>query len=65
MKKYNLRLKLREYYIYKDLLYINNRLFISNKSELRTRILRIIHETLLEEYVNYFSIYERLSTYYF
>ena len=55
----------RVYYLFNRLLYINNRLYILNIFKLRTKIIRDIYNSLLEDYANRLLIYNRLSRYYY
>ena len=64
-KRHNVRLELGECQVHHDLLYVNNRLFVPDVPELRTRILREIHDTLPGGHAGRSSTYERVSTHYF
>lgn len=64
-KRYNLRLELGECQVDGDLLYVNNRLFVPDVPELRTNLVRQIHETPSGGHSGRASTYERTSTHYF
>ena len=57
MIKNNFKLKLKNCYIHHELLYVNERLYISNIFELRIKIIKDIHNTSLENHVNRSFIY--------
>ena len=63
--KNNLKLKLKDYYIYYKLLYMNERLYVSNIFELRIKIIKDIYNTSLEDHVNRLFIYNRLNKHYY
>ena len=65
MIKNNLKLKLSDYYLHDELLYINNRLYVLNIPELRIKIIRGIYNSSLEGYTSRLLIYNRLSRYYY
>ena len=56
---------MNNYYLYNELLYVNNRLYILDILELRIKIIRDIYNSLLEDYINRLLIYNRLSRYYY
>ena len=60
-----MRLEMADCHIHQDLLYINNRLFVPDVPELRTRILREIHDTPPGGHAGRASTYDRVSTHYF
>ena len=55
--KNNIKFELRNYEIYKDLLYINDKLYIPNNLKLYIEIIKLVHDTLFNEYVNKLFIY--------
>ena len=63
--KNNLKLKLKDCYIYYELLYVNKRLYISNILELRIKIIKDIYNTSFEGHVDRLFIYNRLSKHYY
>ena len=65
MIKNNLKLKLSNYYFHDGLLYVNNRLYVSNVLELRTKIIRGIYDFSPEGYTNRLLIYDRVSRLYY
>lgn len=64
-KKNYLKLELADCQIHQNLLYVNNRLFVPDVPELRTRIIREIHETPPGGHAGRSSTYSRLSTHYY
>ena len=65
MIKNNLKLELKDCHIHYELLYVNERLYISNISELRTKIIRDIYDIPLEGHAGRLSIYDRLNKHYY
>ena len=47
------------------MLYIELRLYVSNRSKLKINIIKYIYEFLLEDYIERLFIYNRVSSYYY
>ena len=63
--KEGVRLKLEDYVIYNEMLYLESRLYISDSLELKIRIVKYIYEAFFGGHVGRFFIYNRLSSYYY
>ena len=63
--KNNLKLKLRNYHIHDELLYVNKRLYVSNVLKLRIKIIKNIYDISLKNHVDRFFIYNRLNKHYY
>ena len=59
------KLKLSDYKIHNQMLYINSRLYVSNHSKLKTKIIKYIHEFPSNEYVKRSLIYDKINLYYY
>ena len=51
--------------MYKDLLYINDKFYVSDDMKLRTKIIRDIYDFPSENHVDKLFIYNRLFRYYY
>ena len=65
IRKKDLRIKLRNYRIEIELLWINNRWYVSKKETLYTRIIKKIHESSSKEHFDRVITYDRLNRYYY
>ena len=63
--KNNIKFELRDYKIYEDLLYINNKLYISNNPELRIKIIEDIYNSPLSGHADKLFTYNRFFHYYY
>ena len=63
--KNHIKLKLKEYKVHENLLYINNRIYIFDVPEIRIRIIKNIHDFSSEDYANRLSIYDKIFVYYY
>ena len=63
--KNKVKLELRDCKIHENLLYINDKLYVSNNLNLRIIIIKDIYNTPFDEYANKSSIYNRLFRYYY
>ena len=63
--KNNVKLELRDCKIHEDLLYVNNRLYIPDDPELRTKIIRDIHDSPPGGHAGRSSTYNQLSRHYY
>ena len=63
--KNNIKLKLKNCEIHEDLLYINDKFYISDNSKLRIEIIRLVYDILFNKYIKRLFIYDRFSRYYY
>ena len=63
--KNNVKLELKNCKIHKNLLYVNDKFYISNDLNLRIIIIKNIHNTPLDKHANKSFIYDKLSRYYY
>ena len=63
--KNNVKIELGDCKIHENLLYINDKLYVSDDIKLRTKIIRDIHDSSLKDHVDKLFIYNRLSRYYY
>ena len=64
-KTHYLKLELGDCHVHEGLLYVNSRLFVPDVPELRTDVIREIHDTPPGGHAGRSSTYERLSSHYF
>ena len=63
--KNNVKIELEDCKMHKDLLYINDKLYVFNDMKLRTKIIRDIHDFSLKDHVDKSFIYNRLFRHYY
>ena len=63
--KKEVKIKFENYEIHDQILYIEKRLYISNNSKLKTKIIKDIHKFLSKKYAGKFFIYDKISIYYY
>ena len=63
--KNNVKLELKDCRIHKDLLYVNDKLYIFNDSKLRIKIIRDIYDISFGEHADKSFIYDRLFRHYY
>ena len=65
IKDSQIKLELGDYTIEDDVLYVNQRLYVPNNPELKTKIIKSIHDTPPRGHAGRSSTYDRLSTHYY
>ena len=63
--KIEIKLKLKNCEIKKNLFYVKNRIYVLQNEKLQTSILQLIHENLSKEHVDRATTYDKLNRYYY